>query len=122
MDDMRRFFKHSLDLARRAGIPDAHVILDPGIGLGKPVDQNLEALRCLPELKAMGPPILVGASSKSALGLLSRPEVPPPDRLPGTLGAHRSAVAHGADIIRIHDVTVHVEACRIADILLRSEP
>jgi dihydropteroate synthase len=48
--------------------------------------------------------------------------VPPHDRLFGTLGAHLAAVAHGADIIRIHDVRVQVEACRVADILLRSQP
>jgi dihydropteroate synthase len=122
MTDMQRFFERSLDLARRAGIPDTHLILDPGIGFGKTADQNLEALRRLPELKAMGFPVLVGASRKSVLGQFYKPEVPPRDRLFGTLGAHLAAVACGADIIRVHDVRAHVEACRVADILLRGQP
>jgi dihydropteroate synthase len=122
MADMQRFFDRSLDLARRAGIPDTHLILDPGIGFGKSADQNLEALRRLPELRAMGFPVLVGASRKSVLGRFYKPEVPPRDRLYGTLGAHLAAVSRGADIIRVHDVRAHVEACRVADILLRGQP
>ncbi len=122
MADMQRFFERSLDLAHRAGIPDTHLILDPGIGFGKTADQNLEALRRLPELRALGFPVLVGASRKSVLGRFYKPEVPPRDRLFGTLGAHLAAVARGADILRVHDVKAHVEACRAADILLRSQP
>jgi dihydropteroate synthase len=120
--DMLRFFDQSLALARRAGIPDSHVILDPGIGFGKTADQNLEALRRLPELKTLGFPILVGASRKSVLSRFYDPGVPPRDRLFGTLGAHLAAVSRGADIIRAHDVRAHVEACRVADILLRGQP
>jgi dihydropteroate synthase len=121
MADMQRFFERSLDLARRAGIPDTHLILDPGIGFGKTADQNLEALRRLPELRAMGFPVLVGASRKSVLGRFYKPEVSPRDRLYGTLGAHLAAVSRGADILRVHDVKAHVEACRVADILLRDQ-
>ncbi|MBF9232324.1 dihydropteroate synthase [Microvirga alba] len=120
--DMLRFFEHSLDLARRAGVPDSHVILDPGIGFGKTADQNLEALRRLPELKALGFPVLVGASRKSVLSRFYAPDVLPRDRLFGTLGAHVAAISRGADIIRAHDVRAHVEACRVADILLRGQP
>ncbi|PVE23961.1 dihydropteroate synthase [Microvirga sp. KLBC 81] len=122
MADMLRFFEHSLALARQAGIPDARLILDPGIGFGKTADQNLEALRRLPELKALGFPVLVGASRKSVLSRFYHPQVPPRDRLFGTLGAHLAAVSRGADIVRVHDVQAHVEACRVADILLRNVP
>ncbi len=122
MADMQRFFERSLSLARRAGIPDTHLILDPGIGFGKTADQNLEALRRLPELKAMGFPVLVGASRKSVLGRFYKSEVPPRDRLYGTLGAHLAAMSRGADIIRVHDVRAHVEACQVADIFLRVQP
>nr|WP_245435432.1 dihydropteroate synthase [Microvirga calopogonii] len=121
MADMQRFFERSLNLARRAGIPDTHLILDPGIGFGKTADQNLEALRRLPELKAIGFPVLVGASRKSVLGRFYKPEVSPRDRLYGTLGAHLAAVSRGADILRVHVVRAHVEACRVADILLRDQ-
>ncbi|WP_114949077.1 dihydropteroate synthase [Microvirga calopogonii] len=122
MADMLRFFEHSLALARQAGIPDARLILDPGIGFGKTADQNLEALRRLPELKALGFPVMVGASRKSVLSRFYDPHVPPRDRLFGTLGAHVAAVSRGADIVRVHDVKAHVEACRVADILLRNLP
>ncbi|QRM32317.1 dihydropteroate synthase [Microvirga sp. VF16] len=120
--DMLRFFEHSLTLARQAGIPEARLILDPGIGFGKTADQNLEALRRLPELKALGFPVLVGASRKSVLSRFYDPHVPPRDRLFGTLGAHLAAVSRGADIVRVHDIKAHVEACRVADIVLRSPP
>ncbi|WP_201842429.1 dihydropteroate synthase [Microvirga zambiensis] len=122
MADMLHFFEHSLTHARQAGIPDARLILDPGIGFGKTADQNLEALRRLPELKTLGFPVLVGASRKSVLGRFYDPQVPPRDRLFGTLGAHLAAVSRGADIVRVHDVKAHVEACRVADILLRTLP
>lgn len=122
MADMLRFFEHSLALARQAGIQDARLILDPGIGFGKTADQNLEALRRLPELKALGFPVLVGASRKSVLSRFYDPQVPPRDRLFGTLGAHVAAVSRGADIVRVHDVQAHVEAHRVADILLRTLP
>ncbi|MPR08990.1 dihydropteroate synthase [Microvirga tunisiensis] len=122
MADLLRFFERSLTLAHQAGIPDAHLILDPGIGFGKTADQNLEALRRLPELKALGFPMLVGASRKSVLSRFYDPQVPPRDRLFGTLGAHLAAVSRGADIVRVHDVRAHVEACRVADIVLRTLP
>lgn len=122
MADMLRFFERSLTLARQAGIPDARLILDPGIGFGKTADQNFQALRRLPELKAMGFPVLVGVSRKSVLSRFYDPQVPPRNRLFGTLGAHLAAVGRGADIVRVHDVKAHVEACRVADILLRDLP
>lgn len=118
--DMLRFFERSLDLARRAGIPDRHVILDPGIGFGKTGEQNIEALRRLPELKALGFPLLVGASRKSVLGRFYAADVPPRERLFGSIGGHVAAVARGADIVRVHDVKAHAEACRVADALVRN--
>jgi dihydropteroate synthase len=119
VDEMRRFFDRSLALARRAGIADDRVVLDPGIGFGKTAEQNLDALRRLAELKALGFPVLVGASRKSVLGRFYDPQVPPADRLFGTIAAHVLAVRGGADVLRVHDVRAHVEACRVADALAR---
>jgi dihydropteroate synthase len=119
IDDMRRFFERSLQLARRAGIPDSHIVLDPGIGFGKSWDQHLESLHRLPEIKALGFPVLVGVSRKSLLGRFYDANVPPRDRLFGTIGAHVMAVSLGADIVRVHDVRPHVEACRVADAIRR---
>jgi dihydropteroate synthase len=115
VDDMKRFFERSLDLARRAGIPDRHIILDPGIGFGKSWQQHLEALRRLPEIRALGFPILVGVSRKSLLGRIHNTTVPPRERLFGSIASHVMAIAYGADIVRVHDVRPHVEACRVAD-------
>ena len=115
IDDMKRFFERSLALARRAGLPDGRIILDPGIGFGKSWDQHLEALRRLPEIRALGFPILVGVSRKSILGHVHNATVQPRDRLFGSIASHVMAVAYGADIVRVHDVRPHVEACRVAD-------
>ena len=122
IDDMRRFFERSLALARRAGIPDSHIVLDPGIGFGKTWDQHLESLRRLPEIKALGFPVLVGVSRKSLLGRFYDASVPPRERLFGTIAAHVMALSLGADILRVHDVRAHVEACRVADAVRRGRP
>ena len=119
IDDMRGFFERSLALARRAGIPDEHVILDPGIGFGKTWDQHLDALRRIPEIKALGFPVLVGVSRKSLLGRFYDSNVPPRERLFGTIASHVMAVSLGADIVRVHDIRPHVEACRVADAIRR---
>jgi dihydropteroate synthase len=118
LDEMRRFFDRSLAIARRAGIPDRDIALDPGIGFGKSPAQHLEALRRLPELKALGFPILVGASRKSLLGRIAGRETAPRDRLHGSVAAHVLAATLGADILRVHDVAPHVEALRVVDAVL----
>ncbi|WP_018043610.1 dihydropteroate synthase [Methylobacterium sp. 88A] len=118
--DMLRFFERSLDIARRAGIPDADIVLDPGIGFGKSWAQHLEALRRLPELKALGLPVLVGVSRKSMLGRLHDAETKPVDRLIGSLSSHVLAATLGADIVRVHDVAPHVDALRVVDAVMRT--
>ncbi|MCC0806603.1 dihydropteroate synthase [Methylobacterium sp. W2] len=118
--DMLRFFERSLDIARRAGIPDRDIVLDPGIGFGKSWAQHLEALRRLPELKALGFPILVGVSRKSMLGRLHDAETKPVDRLIGSLSSHVLAATLGADIVRVHDVAPHVDALRVVDAVMRT--
>ncbi|KQP04642.1 dihydropteroate synthase [Methylobacterium sp. Leaf93] len=120
--DMLRFFERSLDIARRAGIPDADIVLDPGIGFGKSWAQHLEALRRLPEIKALGFPVLVGVSRKSMLGRLHDAETKPVDRLIGSLSSHVLAATLGADIVRVHDVAPHVDALRVVDAVMRTAP
>ena len=85
-----------------AGIAWERLIVDPGFGFGKDWRQNLELLRRLGELRALGRPILVGLSRKSTIGrVLGLPEH---DRLEGTLATTALAIANGADIVRVHDV------------------
>ena len=113
VSDMQRFFDQSLDRARRAGIADAHIVLDPGIGFGKTQPQNWQALRATDILCAPGFPVLIGVSRKSLFGhLLGRPVV---DRLVPTIAANLYARSAGARIFRVHDVAEHRAAFAVAD-------
>ncbi|MDN3622854.1 MULTISPECIES: dihydropteroate synthase [Methylobacterium] len=119
VDEMKRFFARSLAIAAKAGIPERDIVLDPGIGFGKSWEQHLDAVRRLPELRALGFPLLVGISRKSLLGRIHNTGTAPADRLYGSLAAHVVAATLGADIVRAHDVRPHVEACQVVDALLR---
>jgi dihydropteroate synthase len=100
--------------ARAAGVPDECIAFDPGIGFGKSADGSLELLARLPELRALGRPVLVGASRKSFLARLTGDEGPPADRVPASLAAAALAVYDGATILRVHDVAATVRVAKIA--------
>jgi len=119
MGDIAAELQISIDLARRAGIPDAHIILDPGIGFGKTVTQNLELLDRLGELRGLGYPILAGPSRKSFIGYTL--DLPPDQRVEGTAAAVAIAIARGADIVRVHDVQAMARVARMADAIVRRE-
>ncbi len=104
-------------LAQDNGVPAGNIILDPGIGFGKTPDHNLEALRRLSELRALGFPLLVGTSRKSTIGLVL--DLPVDERLEGTAATVALAVAGGADIVRVHDVREMVRVCRMTDAIIR---
>jgi dihydropteroate synthase len=113
LDDIRVFFANSLARARAAGIRDDRIVLDPGIGFGKTLEQNLMILARLDELHEFGFPLLLGTSRKSFIGRLSPSE--PRERLPGTLAANVFAVLGRVAILRVHDVAAHVQALRVAE-------
>ncbi len=113
LDDIRVFFANSLARARAAGIREDRIVLDPGIGFGKTLEQNLSVLARLDELHEIGFPILIGTSRKSFIGRLSPSE--PRERLPGTLAANMFAVLGRVAILRVHDVAAHVQALRVAE-------
>ncbi|MEJ0096349.1 MAG: dihydropteroate synthase [Methylocella sp.] len=122
--DMRRFFDHSLQLAAKAGIPNRHIILDPGIGFAKTRSQNLKALHGLRALQDYGLPVLVGLSRKSLLGSIAG-EAPLGDlkiepRLIATLAANLVAAANGASIFRVHDAAEHLAAFKVLDAINRA--
>jgi dihydropteroate synthase len=119
VSDMRRFFERSLEIARRAGVSQGHIALDPGIGFGKSRQQNYDALRATPELLSLGFPLLIGVSRKSVFkglpdGLLE-------GRLVGTLAANLVAAGAGAQIFRVHDVAEHRAAFEVFS-ALRAAP
>lgn len=94
--------KESLHLAKKAGISDERIMLDPGIGFSKDVDQNIEIMRRLDEFSVLGRPLLVGASRKSFIGKSLNRQVD--ERLAGSLAAVNAAADKGAAVVRVHDV------------------
>jgi dihydropteroate synthase len=108
------------EAAIEAGIARDRIVLDPGIGFAKTFAQNLEILRHLPQLRALGFPLLVGTSRKGFIGhLLDQPD--PQQRVWGTAATCCAAVAGGADILRVHDLAEMRDVCRVADALWRTE-
>jgi dihydropteroate synthase len=112
MKDIAAFFARSLDIAASAGIPEGHIVLDPGIGFGKTAEQSMTALARLDELRRFGLPLLVGASRKRFIAAVSPSE--PHQRLGGSIAAHLLAARGGAGIVRTHDVAETVQALRVA--------
>lgn len=108
VSDMQRFFDRSLDLARRAGVPQRHILLDPGVGFGKSREQNYQALRAIPQLLRFGYPLLIGASRKSIFRDL--PDGLIEGRLVGTLTVNVLAASLGAQVFRVHDALEHKAA------------
>ncbi|HIE17121.1 MAG TPA: dihydropteroate synthase [Dehalococcoidia bacterium] len=109
--------KRSIDLALDAGVPWENIIIDPGIGFGKTLEQNLELVRRLDELKALGRPILLGTSRKSMIGLVL--DLPPEQRLEGTAASIAIGIARGADMVRVHDVREMRRVCQMSDAIIR---
>jgi len=99
--------------AERAGVPRELTLVDPGLGFSKDAAHSLEALRRLPELEALGRPILVGPSRKSFIGRVL--DLPVERRLLGTAAAVAAAVVLGAHVVRVHDVREMVEVVRVCD-------
>jgi len=118
LEDVKRELLESVALAHAAGIPDEHIILDPGIGFGKTVSQNLELLNRLNEVRALGYPVLLGPSRKSFIGYTL--DLPPDQRVEGTAATIAIGIARGADIVRVHDVEVMVRVAKMTDAIVRS--
>jgi dihydropteroate synthase len=112
------FLSQQIERAIALGIPKDHLAIDPGVGFAKTYGQNLEILRRLADFQAIGCPILVGTSRKSFIGhILNQPD--PQQRVWGTAATCCVAIAHGADIVRVHDVKEMRDVCRVADAIYR---
>jgi dihydropteroate synthase len=119
VSEVKAFLEERLHFAVGEGVPEERVWLDPGIGFGKTVGHNLELLRRLDELAAIGRPLVVGTSRKTFLGMLAggRPET---ERLPGTIATNVLALERGATVFRVHDVAQVRDALTVAAATLTS--
>jgi dihydropteroate synthase len=117
LEDVKTELLDSVAVAHQAGIPDQQIILDPGIGFGKTIEQNLELVNRLDEIRALGYPVLLGPSRKSFIGYTL--DLPPDDRVEGTAAAIAVGIVRGADIIRVHDVRQMVRTTRMTDAITR---
>lgn len=117
---VRAHLMERVEAARAAGIPPYRIILDPGLGFGKTVAQNLELVNRLGELRELGFPILVGPSRKSFIGYTLN--LPPEERLEGTAAVVAVSIVRGADIVRVHDVEAMVRVARMTDAIVRRGP
>lgn len=125
MKDVTQGLRESVAKARKAGVAKSQIILDPGIGFGKSYSQNYELQQKLPQLAALGYPLLVGTSRKGFLGAtLARDgkPAPPEDRVWGTAATVTASILGGAHIVRVHDVAEMVQVARVADCVAHPRP
>ena len=117
MLSLREFFEKTYKIADKYGIDRDKIILDPGLGFGKNVEQNIEILSRLNELRDMGP-ILLGASKKRFIGKLLN-DLPFDERVEGTVATTVIGIEKGVDIVRVHNVLENKRACLVADGIYR---
>lgn len=112
-EDMKAFFGTAVDKALRAGVGEDQIVLDPGIGFGKTLEQNLQILGNLSRLNDYGFPVLLGASRKSFINKVSPSD--PGERIGGSVVTTVFAALAGISIVRVHDVATHMQALRIVE-------
>jgi dihydropteroate synthase len=117
MAEVSASLKQSIETATNAGVPGENIIIDPGIGFGKTWQQDIELVRRLAELKALGQPILLGTSRKSLIKTVLN--LPASERVEGTAATVAIGIANGADIVRVHDVRQMIRVCRMTDAIVR---
>jgi dihydropteroate synthase len=116
--EVRGFLGERLEAAVAAGVGRDRLAIDPGIGFGKNLPQNLELLRSIGSFRELGVPVLVGVSRKRLIGELSGAD-DPADRLEGSVAAAVWCATHGVHVVRVHDVAATVRALRVADAIAK---
>lgn len=119
LEDVINELLESVKIAQASGVKDERIILDPGIGFGKTVEQNLELINRLNEIKELGYPVLLGVSRKSFIGYTLT--LPPDERLEGTAAACTVGIMRGANILRVHDVKFISRIARMTDAIINSK-
>jgi dihydropteroate synthase len=116
MDDVIRDLMAMVQNAKQAGVKDEKIILDPGIGFAKTLEQNLTVMRHLDRITALGYPVLLGTSRKSMIGKTLN--LPTEERVEGTAATVAFGIAQGCRIVRVHDVKEMTRVCRMMDAML----
>jgi len=111
ISEILRYLKEGIEVAMASGVPEDQIIVDPGIGFGKTLENNLEIMNNLFELSVLKKPIMLGASRKTFIGKVLGLDVD--QRLEGTLATTAYGIMHGADIVRVHDVKENVRVIRM---------
>jgi dihydropteroate synthase len=119
LGEIRSFFLERLRAAEEAGIPADRTVIDPGVGFGKTCAHNLALLNGLEAFRDLGRPLCVGLSRKAFIGKVL--DLPPGERVEGTIAAAVLSVTHGAHILRVHDVREVARAVRVAEAILTAE-
>lgn len=113
MEDMLQDLRETISIAKKAGIPDQNIILDPGVGFGKTYENNLEAINRLERMHELGYPILLGTSRKSVIGLTL--DLPASERLEGTLATTVMGVMKKAAFVRVHDIRANARIIKMTE-------
>lgn len=118
MEDMLQDLRETISIAKKAGIPDQNIILDPGVGFGKTYENNLEAINRLERMHELGYPILLGTSRKSVIGLTL--DLPASERLEGTLATTVMGVMKKAAFVRVHDIRANARIIKMTEAITGS--
>ncbi len=119
LDEIKTYLEDSIKMAKDAGIEEHKIIIDPGIGFGKTLEDNLKILKNLKGFASLGKPILVGVSRKSFIGKILN--LPADQRLEGSLAALAVSIINGANILRVHDVRESKRVARLVDSILKQD-
>ena len=113
ISEICNFFSNQIFFANSVGIDSSKIILDPGIGFGKRIEDNFEIIRELKQIRAMGFPVLIGPSRKSFIG--DTLNLPTDDRIEGTMATITAGLLNGANIVRVHDIKETLRTVSIAE-------
>ena len=119
IEEITKYLRESIQMAKGAGIKKENIIIDPGIGFGKRLKDNLNILKNLNKLSILDCPILIGPSRKSFIGKIL--DLPVEERLEGSLAALAVSIANGANIIRVHDVKESKRVACLVDTILKAD-
>ena len=119
VDDIVKELKECVEIALKAGVKEENIILDPGIGFGKTLEQNLIVMNNLKGIREVGYPVLLGTSRKSMIGKTL--DLPVEQRVEGTIATTVMGILNGCEFIRVHDIKENLRAARMTDAIINSE-